>query len=202
MFWHVSGRPSIHPSIRLSTPGGGGYPSQVQVGGYLARFRQGGYPARSRQGVPHVRHPPPWTWLEGYLTGYPMGVPNVRYPLWNLAGGYPMGYPTSGTPCQTWPGGYPMGVPHLRYPLSDLAGVRVPNQGGGTWLGGGVYPLRLTDVVFDTPQSVCLLRSRRRTFLFHRCFHYSCTRVVQLAQVYSKANKLQLQTVFVDFALC
>ena len=44
-------------------------------------------------------------------------------------------YPTSGTPHRTWPGGYP--------------------NGGGT-------PPR---VVLDTPRSVCLLRSRRRTFL-------------------------------------
>ena len=43
------------------------------------------------------------------------------------------GYPTSGTPCQTW------------------LGVGYPTSGG----------------VFDTPRSVCFLRSRRRTFLLH-----------------------------------
>ena len=43
-----------------------------------------------------------------------------------------------------------------------------PGRGGGTPnTGGGGYPTsyRITDGVLDTPQSVCLLRSRRRTFL-------------------------------------
>ena len=76
-----------------------------------------------------------------------------------LPGGTPAGgYPTSATPIKPdW--GYPCGgYPTLVHPPSDLA--RVPPQGGeGT-------PPRLTDGVLDTPRSVCLLRSRRRTFLF------------------------------------
>ena len=59
------------------------------------------------------------------------------------------GFPTSSTPHRTWPGG---GGTHIR-----------PGWGGYPNKGGGV-PHR---VVLDTPRSVCLLRSRRRTFLFY-----------------------------------
>ena len=229
MFWHVS----VHPSICLSTPRRvpqpgpvGGYTSQVQLGGTPA----GGtppcipLPVRPDRGVPHLGYPPvrpgwegvPWwgyptlgtphqTWL-----GVPQwGVPHLRYtpirpgwgvPQWGLTQ-LGVGYPTSGTPHQTcmgryptsgtplsdlargYPdGGYPTLVPPVRrgrwgtlmgvtwqgYPnprgwgtppqvppsLSDLAG-------GGTLM-GGTPP----QVVLDTSRSVCLLRSRRRTFLF------------------------------------
>ena len=95
------------------------------------------------------------------------------------------GYPSQvqpGTPHQTWlevpcQGG----VPHLRYPpirpgrgISLLEGT-LP---GGTppqvppcqaWPGGG-NPPQETDGVFYTPQSVCLLRSCRRTFLYSKSF--------------------------------
>ena len=51
----------------------------------------------------------------------PVGVSN---------GGYPMGYPTSGTPCQTWTGRYLTGeYPTFGTPLWDLDG------GGGTQWG-------------------------------------------------------------------
>ena len=73
------------------------------------------------------------------------GTPGT--PLSDLDGGTPMGG-TMGTPHQTWTWGTPIGG--------------VPSQ---TWMGGGT-PLRLTDGVLDTPRSVCLLRSRRRTFLW------------------------------------
>ena len=79
--------------------------------------------------------------------GYPDGVP-----LWpGLTGGYP----TLGTPypSRTWLGG----VPYLGYPPSDLA-RGYPDRG---------YP---TSVVLDTQWSVCLLRSRRRTFLLFDIF--------------------------------
>ena len=136
------------------------------------------------------------------------GYSTLGTPLSDLARGYPwwgVGYPTSGTPGQTWqgvplprgttswvppnphqtwPGGTPAGggtppwVPprpgHLRYspPPLDLAGGGTPpwvhpplDLGRGYPLpGGGVPPLRETDGVLDTPRSVCLLRSRSRTF--------------------------------------
>ena len=67
--------------------------------------------------------------------GYPCwGVPLLGYPLSDLA----MGYPNRG-------------VPHLRNPLIGHG------RGSTRW---GVPPR----VVLDTLRSVCLLRSRRRTF--------------------------------------
>ena len=77
-------------------------------GGTLARSSWGGYPGQVQLGG---------------------GLAPAR-------GEYPLlgGYPTLGTPCQTWLGGTPpqvppcqtwggtqMGGPHLRYPPSDLA---------------------------------------------------------------------------------
>ena len=99
----------------------------------------GGYPARSRWGG-----------------GYPSQV-QLRYPPLDLAGGYPdltRGYPCLGG---SWvpPIRSGWGVHHLPHP----PWVPPPCQ---TWSGG--TPLRVTDGVLDTLQSVCLLRSCRRTF--------------------------------------
>ena len=82
---------------------------------------------------------PPQSDLDGEWV--PQGVPRWETPPWvppiRPGWGYPNGgYPTSGTPHRTWMG-----------------------NGGGTPL------LQLTDGVLDTPRSVCILRSRRRTFL-------------------------------------
>ena len=132
MFWHASVRPSIHPfihpSVCLSTPGGGGgVPQPGPDGGGE------GTSARSRQGVP----------LPG---GYPTSGTLPVGPGW---GGYPcQGYPTEGVPLLEVPHlGYPpvgpgRGVHHLRYPPSDLPGgphFGYPHQ---TWLGRGVPHLR------------------------------------------------------------
>ena len=116
-------------------------------GGTLARSRQGwGTPASSSLGYPTIR--PGWVPHLGYplSIGPGQGVPHLRYPTSDLARGYPDG----GT--------------HLRsLPPSDLA-EGYPTLGTPLPLmGGGGYP---TSVVLDTPRSVCLLRSRRRTFLF------------------------------------
>ena len=102
--------------------------------------------------------------------GLTRGTTSAPPPPSDLAGGYPAsGYPTSGTPCHTWPGGYPL-------PPSDLAGgyptsgttPPPPRRSHLAGEGGreGVTPPLVTDGVLDTPRSVCLLRSRRRTFLF------------------------------------
>ena len=144
---------------------------------------EGGAPARSRWGG-----------------GVPKPGPGGGVPQ---PGRYPdRGYPTSGTPHQTWwgvpqpgpGGGYPSqvqvegtparsrwGVPWWGYqrwgttgqgtPLSDLArgypdreyptsGIPLSDLARG-------YPDRGVPhrVVLDTPRSVCLLRSCRRTFL-------------------------------------
>ena len=63
------------------------------------------------------------------------------------------GYPAGGVPCQVQPGGegYPAG-----------GGGGYPARGGG----GGGYPGRTTEGVLNTRRAVCLLCSRRRTFLF------------------------------------
>ena len=99
---------------------------------------------------PHLGVPRPGPGGGGYpsqaqLEGYPpaRGVPHLRYPH------------------QTWPGGTPAGgYSTLGSPLVR-PGQRVPLSGGGG------TPPQVTDGVLDMPRSVCLLRSRRRTFLFH-----------------------------------
>ena len=173
--------PSIHPSVCPHWLGGGvpqpgpdgrGVPQPGPDGGPLPR----GYPTL---GTPH------WTW-----PGVPWwGVSHLRYPPSDLVRGYPnWGYPTLGTPpiesgwgldlpppSQTW-----LGVPHLGYPPLHLARGDTLTRGGtppritppppsdlaGGYPDGG-YPTsyRITDGVLDTPRSVWLLRSRRRTFL-------------------------------------
>ena len=110
-------------------------------------------------------------------------------------GGTPMGrgypdrgkYPTSGTPPLDLNGGYPDGgtpprvLPHWTWMGGTLTGGTPMGEGGTpmggtppqvncpphqTWMGGGATPMRLTDGVLDKWRSVCLLHSRRRTFLF------------------------------------
>ena len=131
----------------LSTPvgGGGEVPRPGPAGG--------GTPARGVPlpgGIPHLGYPP----LVGPGRGYPLPgiVPHLRYTP----------PPPIGPHRGVLPG---RGVPHLGYPppppLSDLA-----SRGGTPCGGGGVTPLRETDGVLDTARSVCLLRSRRRTFLY------------------------------------
>ena len=101
---------------------------------------EGGTPARSRWG--------------GYPSQVQLGVPHLGYPH-----------------CQTW-SGVPQWVPNLRYP-SIRPGQEVPWQGvphlryPPSDLPGGMYP---TSVVLDMPRSVCLVRSRRRTFLYKFMF--------------------------------
>ena len=145
------------------TSGGGGeYPSQVQLGGggYQMNWGWGGGGGepRLRPRVPHQTWPgvpqlgdtsprvaPSQTWLGGTPTG----------------GGGGGLYLTSGTlpPSWTWPGGGGWGVYHT-------SGNPPPPRLGRTWPGGGGGGT-LPWVVLDTPRSVCLLRSRRRTFLLH-----------------------------------
>ena len=81
-------------------------------------------------------------------------------PSWGGGGGYPCqgGRPPWVPPHRTWLGG---GIPHLRYPPHWTWPGGVPLLGGGSW----VTPPKVIDGVLDTPRSVCLLRSRRRTFL-------------------------------------
>ena len=118
--------------------------------------------------------------LSVHTWGVPWPGPGVYPSQVQLGGGYPCGgVPHLGYPPLDLAGR----LPHLAYPPSDLAGgypdggtppqVHPPHWTwpGGTSTGGG-YPTsyRITDGVLDTPRSVCLLRSRRRTFLFCRYF--------------------------------
>ena len=156
---------SVHPSIHQSVcPHLGGIPWPGPARGYPSQVQLGGTPCWGVRGYPLPGGTPPW-------------VPPIR-PGWGYpVGGYPnRGYPTSGTPHQTWPGGVPQwGYPDRgsppQVPPSDLAGGTPPwvppHQ---TWLGGYPdggkgNPPWITDGVLDMPRSVCLLRSRRRTFL-------------------------------------
>ena len=89
------------------------------------------------------------------------------------------GVPGSGTPP---PGGYPGQVPPppggTRTPPGQVPPGGVP--GSGTPRGGtrtpppGGYPGRTTEGVLTTRRAVCLLRSRRRTFLFILCWVTNC----------------------------
>ena len=148
MFSHVS----VHPSFCLST---GGVPQPGPArGGTLS-----GVPLLGGGGYPTLGTPNQ-TWPGGCVPGFEIqrGVllerkivldleqwcPLVRYICsCGCDFSFCLGY-TPLLPRQTWPGGYPAG------------------EGGG---GGGI-PLRATDGVFDTPRSVCVLRSSR-TFLLN-----------------------------------
>ena len=178
----------------LSTPvGEGGYHGQVQTGGgtqpgpagvHLPSDLAGGVPllggtplwvphgqtwpgGTHARGVPHLGYPP-----SDLTRGYPCqgGYPTSGTSPSDLAGGYPCwGYLTSGTPCQTWSGGPPVWVPHLGYtPITP--GWGVPLAGRGT-------PLLVTDGVFDTLRSVCLLRLTQEDLLClgNSFAHVSCT---------------------------
>ena len=113
----------------------------------------GGVPCQVQPGGGTLPGGVPWP------GGYPGQVPPPARLGW--------GVPCWGVP---WPGGYPGQVPPparsgwggtlVRYPPSQ---VRM----GGYPAGGG-YPGRTTEGVLTTRRAVCLLRSRRRTFLFFR----------------------------------
>ena len=143
----------VCPSICLSTPGGVPWPGPGGGGGgILAKSRwercptSGTPPVGPGQGVPN------------------RGYPTMATPIRPGRGGTLTGVPHLGYPHQNWPGDTPPQV----HPLLDLAGgYPLSDLAGGTLTG---YPIsyRITDGVLDTPRSVCLLRSRRRTFLLKK----------------------------------
>ena len=89
------------------------------------------------------------------LGGYPArssrgGTLLEGYPAGGVPGGYPAGvYPAGG--------GYPAGGYPGQVPLPGQVRTGVPCPGG--------YPGRTREGVLNTQRAVCLLRSRRRTFL-------------------------------------
>ena len=149
---------------------------------------------------------PPWIPPSDVARGYPtsgtppvgpgQGVPHLRYPQSDLAGGTLGGAQDGVPPCRGTPparsnwggtqGGVPLdtsnggtqgGVPPPGNPPARSNGYTPIRPGWGVPRWGGTPPqvpphqtwptsYRITDGVLDTPQSVCLLRSRRRTVLF------------------------------------
>ena len=88
-----------------------------------------------------------------------------------------------GTPARSRQGGYLSQVQAGGYPSQVQVGV---SQQGGTppqlppiRPGQGGYPGRTTEGVLNTRRSVCLLRSRRRTFLFICEFRGSYARTMR-----------------------
>ena len=159
------GYPDPPPRVPDRVPPQGGVPGPPAPGGGpdLTGYPPGGYltwPGTPPGGVPGPPRGGTWPdWVPpGGVPGPPPGgtwpdrVPprgGTRTP----SGGVPdlTGYPRGGT--RTHPGGTqtpPGGVP-------DLTWLGTP-PGGGTQLG--------QQRVFATQRAVCLLRSRRRTFLF------------------------------------
>ena len=140
--------PSIHPSICLSTPKGGG-----GGGGKLNSLKS-----------PCMRPCLASFTISSIQSRW--GVPDQGgwgYPDWGgtlTQGGTPPQVPPVRPGC-----GYLMGGTPPQVPPSDLDG-EYPAWGG--------TPLWLTDGVLDKRQSVCLLRSRRRTFLLFLCFCTAC----------------------------
>ena len=117
----------------------------------------------------------------GILPGPARGVPCQGD---TLPGGYPAGgYPARGVPCWGVPcWGYPArGYPHRVPPTWGQDGGR--QVGYHTWQGTphphqvrmGGYPVRTTEGVLTTQRAVCLLRSRRRTFLFSKLRNQALT---------------------------
>ena len=154
--------------VRVPPPGG--YPGQVPPQGYPGQVPPpGGLPGQvPPRGGTRVRYPP-----GGTRVRYPPGGggTRVRYP----PGGYPGqvppgggGVPGSGTPPgSTWVRYPPGGVPGSGTPGGGGYPGQVPPRGGypGQVPPPGGYPGRTTEGVLTTRRAVCLLRSRRRTFL-------------------------------------
>ena len=139
-----------------------GYPSHVQWG-------------TSVRGVPHLRYPP--LDLAGGVPHLPIGPgwrdspPRVpQHQTWGGDSPCWGGYPTSGTPPSDLARGYPtLGTPPVKSGWGDTPSRVTPAPQSD--LGCALW--RETDGVLDTPRSVCLLRSRKRTFLF--CFYFVTT---------------------------
>ena len=171
MFWHAS----VLPSICLST---GGVPISHNA---LKHFPEcygadtggGGYPYPIM--LCNISQNAMGQTLGGYP--YPIMLCNITQ---NSMGQTPRGGtqpgPAGGVPCQVRTGGtllgvYPSRVPPSRVPPGPGQDRGVPCWGAqagyhsGPGQDGG-YPVRTTEGVLTTQRAVCLLRSRRRTFLF------------------------------------
>ena len=145
-----------------------------------------GYPL-ARSGEGWSIHPPP----PPVMSGWERGVPHD--------GGTPWPSQGWGTPSQVRTGG---GVPHDGVPPSQ--GWGTPRQ-VRTWEGvphDGVPPSqgwgtpftpwdRTTDGVLATPLSVCLVRSRRRTFLLLNNFVHTFPIIISRSSVNVKSSSFE-----------
>ena len=139
-------------------------------------------------------------------------------PWGSCGGGVPCQVQPGGVPCQVqpggvpWPGGYPGrgGTLAGGYPgRGDTLAGGYPGWGGYPGRGRG-DPGRTTEGVLTTRRAVCLLPSRRRTFLFNVSFtlnnlfyfyrsvvsgttkqfnHSKCVNLSQASEIYPKAKR-------------
>ena len=111
------------------------------------------------------------------------------------------GYPPGGYPGQVPPLG---GVTRVRYPPGGvLPGSGIPPGGGFTRVRypptPGGYPGRTTEGVLTTRRAVCLLRSRRRTFLLPDIFTLCLELPASLKDFFSRS--ILFRTLNVGFYL-
>ena len=175
-------------------------------GGYLVQGLGGGYPVPGLGGevphlgsgwggVPHHRS----GWREG---GTPSQVQVGGTPSWvqmgvphSADGGTPSRIRMGGTPIQDWMGyppsrpgmgGIPWGTPHPRLdgvpPHPDL-GWGYPGTPVQDWIGNPPPP-QSAKWALATRRVVCLLRSRRRTFLFWG-FFFCKNYLLEGSQIYT-----------------
>ena len=126
----------------------GGYPILGLDGGYISQIWMGGYPIMLMVGgVPHPQSGQGEYPIPGQDEGYP---------------GYPPEYPhqEDGVPPISRVGYYP--ISRMGYPPHQYDGV-LPHPGPRSGQGG--TPTGTAWHVLAMRQAVCLLRSRRRTFL-------------------------------------
>ena len=188
----TTGRYCFHRCLSVHR---GGYPYPIMLCNISqnAMGQWGGTWPGTPLGVPDWV-PPGGTWLGtppgyppgGYLTGYPPGGTWLGTPPGDLTG-YPPGGDLTG-----YPGGYLTGYPPRGVP------DRVPPQGG--YLTGypprGGYPGRTTEGVLTTRRAVCLLRSRRRTFLFVCYFNVKSFPGKRYTSYLINFNKSNIKLVF------
>ena len=155
--------------VRQSWPGGWGVPQYgAHILCYTHQDRTGVPPGQGRMGYPQTGWIPPSPPTR-------TGVPPARSGL-----GYPLARPRRGTPSQNW------GTPQVRMGYIPLAktGLAYPSPLGRVRVGTPPPPRlqdRTAERTLATRRTVCLLRSRRRTFLFTFCTQpYSCISMLQL----------------------
>ena len=191
----------VCPSTNLSVHGGG-YPYPIM----LCNISQNAMRQRrgvTRSGTPPGGVPGSGTPPGGTRSGIPpWGRGGGRYLPWGVrypspGGGTRVRYPPGGVPGGTPPGGFLGQVPPRGVPGSGTPPGGVP--GSGTPRGG--YPGRTTEGVLTTRRAVCLLRSRRRTFLFENYFQPKLKASIQTLQSEIEGNHESAVSIYIYYAL-